>query len=305
MSRQSDLLRRPSINSGPLPVMNSPSGISPNSQRTAPIEKRDFYPPAPSPASATAMQHQSTWVLPPPASGASSHTLLAAIRPQNEAALQHAPQRQHPAASIPRANVDLGQKQSKVRRPPTVHLDMTLAKLARQVSHKQSPVPLPANFLAAMASSPTGTQSPRSGPAPASTGGQSGQSLAWEPIMQPSYHTPAQAAGLGCKPEANPAHAAKASGPAMPGPGLPSMSSASQHTISRPEKVPPLVEKPEASGVTSSGQQHAPRDSASSPAVQLQLRQEFSDVPGCESMKFVERMMENLKRASQRGDGSA
>ncbi|XP_044723912.1 jmjC domain, hydroxylase domain-containing protein [Hirsutella rhossiliensis] len=171
MARQSDLLRRPSLNQAPLPVSMTPNYGASNLHGAAHLKKPgDVSPPATNPqtlVSAASMLHQNTAMLPPLVPGALSHPLHPAVKPQAGAGSQHSPPSQQPPAQVSQAGVAPAQKSNQDGLPAAVHLALKSTKPATQTLPKQSPVPLPANFLAAMASSPSNTQACKSEPVPA------------------------------------------------------------------------------------------------------------------------------------------
>lgn len=150
-----------------------------------------------------------------------------------------------------------------------------------KIPAKQSPVPLPPGFLAAM-----GTPTPVTGVPTNQTQPASASPLSATPAVAttPIQHQPAK-----------PAEVAKISTTPVP---LPSFGLTPQHSSALKN------------GQTSqwTGNVHfAPTPAAALPATTQQKyhaqmdQQEFPDFPGRESMEFVDNMMRNLRRASQQG----
>ncbi|EQK99665.1 regulator of deoxyribodipyrimidine photo-lyase PHR1 [Ophiocordyceps sinensis CO18] len=311
MSRQSDLLRRPGLNPVLWPISTGPSHGPSESHGAGHLERRgDGFPARTKPQTPAAPPPMQPRMPLPPVPGVSVHPLHPAPQPWDGVASQYyCPPSQQPPAQVPRAKAPAAQKPSKVGLPAAVSLALKSTKPTTQNLPKQSPVPLPANFLAAMASSPSGTLmgtglTPGPGPSQAWAG--------MEPVTRPFHaHADADAAAAGPGPQAYSAQAAGTARPHAPALRLPSMSLgpvASQDAGWRAETSPLVEQGP---GPVSTQFRGGPRShvqgSSESPGNQTgsagHIKQEFSDVPGCESMRFVERMMENLKRASQRGSG--
>ncbi|PHH89274.1 hypothetical protein CDD83_6360 [Cordyceps sp. RAO-2017] len=201
-----------------------------------------------------------------------------------------------------------------------------------KIPPKQSPVPLPANFLAAMASSPSSIQGSNSGPLPpAAAGGPPPTLTAREPAKAAAPAPVRGPAGLAIspRPESMPVQGVRSSVTPVPVPvpaprlsnPPPAQAPPPQTMMARPAAALPMTGSAMAAamlaapgpGPASAGpgplqQQQQQQGHANGPpagplhgAVGQAQQQEFPDVPGCESMRFVERMMENLKRVSQRG----
>ncbi|RCI15741.1 hypothetical protein L249_3231 [Ophiocordyceps polyrhachis-furcata BCC 54312] len=212
--------------------------------------------PPPTPGPAAASRWTDGGMPPPPVPGTSGRPLHPAIKPQYGLA---APPQTKTAAPAP--------KPYKVGMPAAINLALKSTKPAVQVPPRQSPVPLPANFLAAIASSPGGSQS-------ASSSAQAPSLQA--PNMQP------------------------------PKPVMLPPASGSQSSAARTQSQAVPVTRGEAderraalSKTVSEGKSLSDGSHDGLRGSSMALQQEFSDVPGSESMKFVERMMENLKRVSQ------
>lgn len=316
MARQSDLLRRPNEHPLLTPVPIVPNRGGSVSHGAAHLGRPGGpSPPGPSPpnpVSAASTQHQNTSMLPPLVRGAASHPWPPAVKTQARVASQHMPPSQQPLVQVPRAKTGPAQSSTKVGLPAAVHLALQSTKPATQTPPKQSPVPLPANFLAAMASSPSSSQSCKPGPVDPPPQAWTATERA-KAAMQTSQH--AHVTMLTPGPGAQPSFAMGTRGPHATPARLPSMSltPSSPQDMMRQAGTVPSTEKgpgprPAQSGGGLPNDQHGLSES---PGIQAgasaQVAHEFSDVPGCESTRFVERMMENLKRASQRGagDGSA
>ncbi|EHK16031.1 uncharacterized protein TRIVIDRAFT_163714 [Trichoderma virens Gv29-8] len=157
-------------------------------------------------------------------------------------------------------------KSYKVGLPAAISLSLKSTKSAMQVPSKQSPVPLPANFLAAMTSSP-GT------PAPSSTKNS--------PLPPASPQA------------ASPSTKAAAAAPIIETPN------GASHNVIPDMKISAASIMPTITTNRHAGDGQNPQSSRTKYTTHHQP-EGFPDVPGCESMEFVERMMENLRKASQR-----
>jgi hypothetical protein len=157
---------------------------------------------------------------------------------------------------------------------------------------KQSPVPLPANFLAAMNSTPPTSRTIPTSQTPKSSPSLSPKSTAPVPIPKFPGMTPHQAAAQAAN-SPTPPH--KEQGPSHdihPRVALAdATNTAQQHVADQPTGVPDSIHF---SGTDSASPEWT--RSAHQP-----VAQEFPDVPGSESMEFMEKMMANLRRVSQSG----
>ncbi|PTB63798.1 hypothetical protein BBK36DRAFT_1126137 [Trichoderma citrinoviride] len=227
---------------------------------------------------------QSNSGLPAPILGTASHQYHPAIKAQYRSQIQQQPTQQQPNQQQPTQQQPSQQQPSKpkptpapksykVGLPAAVSLSLKSTKSAMQVPAKQSPVPLPANFLAAMTSSPGSTAPP---------------SVKHSPLRQASP----VAASPNTK-VAGPADTLRKAAVSVNGTG--------NHT---PQQSG-LDRGMSTTSVPVSTTIHPVKDDQPSPSYSTQPLyhhepEGFPDVPGCESMEFVERMMENLRKASQR-----
>ncbi|ETS02192.1 hypothetical protein M419DRAFT_79465 [Trichoderma reesei RUT C-30] len=242
-----------------------PSGGSSGPYQAHPAAAVPYNGPTASAGQQTGpLAQQSSSGLPAPILGTASHQYHPAIK-----AHQQQPSQQQPSKPKPTP----APKSYKVGLPAAVSLSLKSTKSAMQVPAKQSPVPLPANFLAAMTSSPSAT-------APSS-----------------AKHSPLR--------QVSPAAASPTTKAARPADTL------RQATISVNEAASHTTQNAHLDKHTSTASMptftplQQVKDDQSSPPRSSQplFRHEpegFPDVPGCESMEFVERMMENLRKASQR-----
>ncbi|CAM1510462.1 Fc.00g007970.m01.CDS01 [Cosmosporella sp. VM-42] len=184
-----------------------------------------------------------------------------------------------------------------------------------QIPPKESPVPLPANFLAAMTSS---TNTPASSPKPSiqSSGNDSPSVKAQSTASTPPVTQALQAVTTPAKPGSLP----KISTTPVPIPKLPGMAQkhlAAQSITPQPRQALSSTQMPgikaEPLGLSPPSQmqaaqaQQAVSTATSQPSTGLPAGygpQEFADVPGGESMEFVERLMNNLRKVSQRDDAA-
>ena len=149
--------------------------------------------------------------------------------------------------------------------------NLHMANPTLQIPEKESPVPLPANFLAALMSSPNTPHGPKNSPPQTNTSAGSPKS--------------ATSSSTGAKTSTTP----------VPLPNFANTASGQQNS---------------SNGHGGSPTQQAPHQVPSTaPSVQSSVptgdhMQEFADVPGRESMEFVEKMMLNLRRASLHGEAS-
>ncbi|KAJ4857686.1 jmjC domain, hydroxylase domain-containing protein [Trichoderma breve] len=233
LANQNDLLRRASLTamspvSTPGPYHASPSVPAPHNGPAVPVAQQ----------TATSAQHTAS-TLPAPILGTASHQYHPAIKAQYRNLIQ----------------------------PPSKPKPTPVSK-SYKVPSKQSPVPLPANFLAAMTPS-AGT------PAPSS-----------------AKHSPLQPGSpQGAYPSTKAAVASSPSPPqesTSPGSSTPKAVQPPQRISTTPVPLPKfsMSFQGTSSSPTKTAMHHQPEG--------------FPDVPGCESMEFVERMMENLRKASQR-----
>jgi hypothetical protein len=189
-------------------------------------------------------------------------------------------------------------KAYKVGLPAALSLSLKSTKAAMQVPPKQSPVPLPANFLAAMTSSPGGSAGQASAGSPQSA--SRGLEASSTPlVMQPPVQSSPKPVQTSRRTLATP----------VPIPKFPAMMP--QESGTRSARTYTLEPKPSqtSSGVpfqpTSVGTTIASGLSRQPANVELDVRAEpqgFPDVPGSGSMEFVERLMGNLRRVSQQGE---
>lgn len=291
---------------------------------------------------------QMTTSLPPPILGTASHQYHPAIKAQYRNMAQQ-PSKPKPAPAP---------KSYKVGLPAAISLSLKSTKSAMQVPPKQSPVPLPAGFLAAMASSP-GTPA-QSSPKPssaqpsspqagspnaksamtsssstslrgsatpvgsASKAPQQPQRISVTPVPLPKFSILPQESKAGtiippAKPESS--NLPQAKGPNGPEDGVPGATTPKAEATTEEAAVPSIETPFNTNNVIPDMKQSAAlltpsftinqqtmADRPPQPhAAQTTMHHQpegFPDVPGCESMEFVERMMENLRRASQRRSAS-
>lgn len=169
-----------------------------------------------------------------------------------------------PALQAPKPKPPPATKIFKVGLPAAFHLSLLSTKSAVQVPAKISPVPLPPHVVAAMA--------------------------------KPSQKNPCSTASLNATVTANPAAcgprqlAAEKANLVPPGP-CQMKSETSPHMAS-------TGAEPQSLGTQN------PDSQVLLTRLNPQPMQEFADVPGSESMQFMDRMMQNLRRASMNGGGS-
>ncbi|KEY69691.1 hypothetical protein S7711_03177 [Stachybotrys chartarum IBT 7711] len=350
-SNQSDLLRRVSLGSlstqpnqasgyggaAPYTSMSSRSPAaaqSPNVQSSAMTERSPSIPGTP-------QQH-------PP--GQQSMHSIDGQGHQATASQTHQPATQFvgaPPANKPKSFPAV--KALKIGLPAAIEMSRKSTKSAIQVPAKQSPVPLPANFLAAMTTAPstatsTKTTSQRDTsaepkrteqglpPAPAATAAPviakpAPSKMSLTPVPLPKFPTSVSNQVLGVieKNEArncpNVDHAAGRSQIEATPQNVPDASSASIPASTKTLSSYPEFRPVGCALTTNHAHAAAPvrrmnnhlqggyEPMAPSGPIGVQPKlgqspqtQEFPDVPGCESMEFVERMMQNLRRASQRSD---
>lgn len=220
--------------------------------------------------------------------------------------------------TTPKSRWSEGGKSHKVGLPAAVHLSLKSTKLPKQAPLKQSPVPLPANFLAAMNSSAASMvpDSVKAGPKgdagtdrlskPTSNEDDAGkigtERASVEPEMkaksaQAEQPSSAAQTGLGCSRERAPMQEEGRGTASVQESTLPMATDASNE-----------VEAKDGTATVPAGSRHGPTDGAaiseggdSGGAAGPELeREDACDFAGFESMDFVERMMRNLRRASQR-----
>ncbi|KAG6040591.1 hypothetical protein E4U41_007784 [Claviceps citrina] len=177
---------------------------------------------------------------------------------------------QHQAAGVPQAPKPKplpAMKTFKVGLPAAFLLSLQSTKPALQVPAKVSPVPLPPRVVAAMTRLPQ--QTPRLAANP------NGTATADPTGYGPSKPQPATAnvVPVQCQ----------------------TTSEASEASSHMPSAT---AEPPSVDTHASSASQATPAKTTSQPV------QEFADVPGSESMQFMDRMMQNLRRASMSGNDS-
>ena len=223
-------------------------------------------------------------------------------------------------------------KSYKIGLPAALGLSLKATKSATQIPVKESPVPLPANFLAAMSASPsTPTNQDRTSEMQASISEES------VPNQQPSAPAVQVLEDLRSSPEAlndsisKQTAASRVSITPVPLPKFAGLASTQPAETGDFNIEVPVVENSKENMCNTSNGALAPEfslgeatssdevEQAPRPAIaavephqsetgELELsnkipiqHQEFADVPGSESMDFVERMMHNLKRASLGG----
>lgn len=298
-------------------------------------------------AISTAAQ-QTTASLPPPILGTASHQYHPAIKAQYRNMVQQ-PSKPKPTPAP---------KTYKVGLPAAISLSLKSTKSAMQVPPKQSPVPLPAGFLAAMASSPgtpTQSSSKLSPPQPSSPQAdspnaksampsspstslrgsatpvgstskapQQPQRISVTPVPLPKFSMMPQESKIATTlPPARPEslNLPQTEGPNGSEDGVPGATTLKAEATPKEAAVPSIETPVNTNNVipdmkistalltpssTINQQTMADRPPQPHPAQTTMYHQPegFPDVPGCESMEFVERMMENLRRASQRRSAS-
>lgn len=295
-SGQPDLLRHPSTQ--PITpssrLAHSPvSGASVSTASNAATPMQAWQAPSQHPAS----RPQSVSSNPPMARLVSSASPPVMVWKPNQPVSQAAPTPVNTQSTATPTNRPVQHNST----PATSGINLKTTKLTSQ-SNKQSPVPLPPNFLAAMSSSPPAsspskpssplvgsTNDPRPQPQQPSPAGLKGQKQYFSPSpgpSQPSQVPPGQttAAFVPRFPIVTP-HQAAAKAAAAPRPNgaiietAPAVPYAPAQTV--PNMMPNLMQQ--SANLSDGG------------------IQTFPDVPGGESMEFVERLMGNLRRVSQRG----
>ena len=301
MANPQELMRRSSMTSGSPPSMSNVAR-PPGTQHPAPNGNTAMPSASPSMAqgsfSGPPRPQQQSQISPPIPSGSVGQQVRPISRPDQSSRTQQTPQSQ-------------AQNQAASKPKPAA------APKSYKLPPKESPVPLPANFLAAMNSSP-GASPSASKPPPAqataqasvTTGAQLGHPTAASPQPSVTVDTPGSAGSRGDN------NAAKFSTTPVPVPKFPVMTPhqaaaravASQPMESKgpntqqvrgaplePVSVTPNAEKPTLSAEGDVPMTGTLANQVSAPGGTL----EFADVPGSESMEFMEKMMANLRRVVQ------
>jgi hypothetical protein len=154
---------------------------------------------------------------------------------------------------------------------PNTCIYLYLANCNLQIPEKESPVPLPANFLAALMSSPNTPHGPKNSP----------------PQNNTSAGSP--------KSETIPSAGTKTSATPVPLPNFAKAALGQQNSSNGQNGSPTQQDRQQPLSTAAPVQSSVPIGNH---------RQEFADVPGRESMEFVENMMLNLRRASLQGEES-
>ncbi|KAF7547927.1 hypothetical protein G7Z17_g7384 [Cylindrodendrum hubeiense] len=263
MNNQSELLRGASLATGTHRQPSySGSPYTTNGLNRAPMPVGHFQQPAPSHASPyrpnpfTHIPQTGSSSPQPPIPAASYHHARASIKAQYlvpaQASQQMVQQAMQPAP------------QPSKPKPAAV-----LAQKSYKIPAKESPVPLPANFLAAMTSTPNTTKS------------------------SPTQSIPGDTIKVSTTP--------------IPVPQLPGMMSQSGSVTQASAQTPAVSNSEQGKATDNKTGQLAgtPSEASNQPSAEpnsagaLIEPQDFPDVPGCESMEFVERLMQNLRKVSQ------
>ncbi|KAG5922189.1 hypothetical protein E4U42_005571 [Claviceps africana] len=209
---------------------------------------------------------------------------------------QQSGHRAAPAIQAPKSKPPPATKSFKVGLPAAFHLSLQSTKSALQVPAKISPVPLPPHVVAAMAK--TSQNPPRSAVGPNVTAATAKLAASGPPQPQPQV-------------VAEKANLVAASGPPLPRPQVVTEKTNSA-TASGPPQSQSQVVAEKANLVPAQWRMESEASPHMSPARRepqailtppiSQPTQEFADVPGSESMQFMDRMMQNLRRASMNGD---
>lgn len=318
LANQNDILRRASLKAMS-PVASSGLGMAHGMTATTTTQQ---------PGSWT-HSHSTTTSLPAPILGTASHQYHPAIKAQyrNMAQQQLSKPKPTPAS-----------KPYKVGLPAAISLSLKSTKSAMQVPSKQSPVPLPANFLAAMTSSP-GTPAPSSSKAsplqpstpragspnpnstapplssassprrPATPLQQQPSRISTTPVPLPRSSAPTQgdtaASSTPCLARAEPSKSSEAKEQPTDTPPKVTASINETPNSTNHNVIPGMETSSALATPTPSTNQQAGADRPQaaphrSKTMTHHQPEGFPDVPGCESMEFVERMMVNLRKASQR-----
>ncbi|KAH6885771.1 hypothetical protein B0T10DRAFT_491569 [Thelonectria olida] len=228
---------------------------------------------------------------------------------QQQAPKQQALQQQTPQPQAPQKQAPPQEPPQHAMQPPATQAQATNPKPAAaptqkvyKIPPKESPVPLPANFLAAMTSTahiPTTTQAQPVGSAPSK--GSTPKTSQKQPLA-PSPGT--SATGMGSKISTTPVPV-----PQLPGIAQsPTSAQSSPVTTGQTASVPGSGRRTRSmSQVSPTGQQQSPPSAP--PPQQAGVSSDntnaetpsFADVPGGGSMEFVEKLMRNLRRVSRRG----
>ncbi|UNI24603.1 hypothetical protein JDV02_010337 [Purpureocillium takamizusanense] len=280
MSQQSNMLQRPYANSMSPGLRGSSMGTFGSHHVQQLGRPAEHSPPSHTPQ-------------PNPVAHSQSHNMFVPLQPNMQ---------QQPSATPP--NGGMQKHEQRAHQPLQAQKPKpTPVPKSYKIPAKQSPVPLPPHILAAMGSTP-GTPTPAP---PSSTSATPANELD-RAVAQAS---PAAQTSL----SPTPMSGVKATTPLrmsttpVPIPRLPGISQAATASpVPSPQVENASVPEIGASSLDAPPQQaltsaiSAPLDTQTS-RVDEQKCQEFADVPGRGSMEFVERMMENLKKASQR-DGA-
>lgn len=180
-------------------------------------------------------------------------------------------QQYQPAAQPSKPKAKPQPKAYKVRAAANTAPSLTATDHKLQIPEKESPVPLPANFLAALMSSPNTPHAPKSS-SPNSSTSPTTPTTATSPSSVKTSNTPVP---------------------------LPQFATG----------LPGQQKHGHEQGCMSHHQITQPQPNPMSPPMQSSVpigthMQEFADVPGRESMEFVENMMQNLRRASLHSQSS-
>lgn len=259
----------------------------------------------------------------PSASPSAPQTLPAAATGPRQP-LSGSPPMTGPIGASPRQDPMTQQKPPS--RPPsqtTNKAKPSTGPKAYKIPTKESPVPLPANFLAAMGSSPGASPSSSKLPTTQATGrlvataveSQETQSRAATPQPTGTAATVTTPGPAGSPTRDN---AGRVSTTPVPIPKFPSMTphqaaaraAASQKMTSMASNdtdTQKAQQKGHGQGnntLANQGQPNLALSTTNVPQIEASAasgRQEFPDVPGTESMEFMERMMANLRRVAGGG----
>lgn len=297
-----ELMRRSSMTSGSPPNVTIQPARPPSAQQSV-YNKGAIMSVSPStpqpPLSSASVPQQQPSISPPVPTGPPPH---AAQRPDQTPRAQPTPQSRPPSQTASKPKPAMAPKTYKI--PP-----------------KESPVPLPANFLAAMKSSSGASPS---APKPPVTQATAQPAVSGAQLAQPKVSTPqpSEVAKTSKSPSSagSPARngSAKISTTPVPVPKFPVMTP--HQAAARAQKASPPMPNTQqgqqaSPGLVSaapSGVQPIPVPAPSVPtagamvtdALAAARTQEFPDVPGSESMEFMEKMMANLRRVVQGGSGT-